>query len=330
VEENSMAEIVIGVGTSHSPQLSTPPDLWDLRGSTLDIKNPWLYTVNGGRHVTYDELLAEADPEIRKELHPDVYQRRHDQNQKGLDRVGEALEAAEPDVFVIVGDDQNELIRDDLMPVITLFWGESIVWEPRHSTEAANQAAAAGHPRERAEFAVASDLSLHMIGSLIDQKVDVAHSKRVREGGSVGGAFSFIFGRITQKRIPIIPVMQNTYFPPNQPKPLRSYEFGQALGEAIRSYPGKERVAVVASGGLSHFVVDEEIDRRALAALKEHDVDAMAALPVERLQSGTSEIRNWLTVAGAVGDMEFDLFDYVPCYRSPAGTGCAMAFGQWV
>ncbi|MFN0072800.1 MAG: extradiol ring-cleavage dioxygenase [Chloroflexota bacterium] len=325
-----MAEIVIGLGTSHSPQLSTPPELWDLRGSTLDIKNPWLYTTTNGTHVTYDELLAMADPELKKELTPEVYARRHEANQKGLNRVGQALEAAEPDVLVVVGDDQNELIREDLMPVFTVFWGESIAWVPRNPTEAANQAALGGHPRESSEFPVASDLALHMIGSLIEQNIDVAHSKHLRDGGSVGGAFAFVYGRITDKRIPLIPVMQNTYFPPNQPKPARSYEFGVTLGEAIRSFPGRERVAVVASGGFSHFVVDEDIDRRAIAALREQDVDAMRALPVERLKSGTSEIRNWLTVAGAVGDRKFDLFDYVPCYRSPAGTGCAMAFGQWV
>jgi 3-O-methylgallate 3,4-dioxygenase len=23
------------------------------------------------------------------------------------------------------------------------------------------------------------------------------------------------------------------------------------------------------------------------------------------------------------------LIDYVPCYRSPAGTGCAMGFAEW-
>jgi catalytic LigB subunit of aromatic ring-opening dioxygenase len=325
-----MAEIVIGLGTSHSPQLSTPPELWDLRGSSLDTRNPWLYTVTDGRHVSYQELLDMADPEIKRELTANVYARRHEANQKGLDRVGRALDIAEPDVLVIVGDDQNELIGDDLMPVLTLYWGDSITWNPRHPTEAANQAALGGHPRETTEFPVASDLALHMVRSLIDQKIDVAHSRRLRDGGSVGGAFAFIYGRITGKRIPLIPVMQNTYFPPNQPTPMRSYEYGVALRNAIRSFPGSQRVAVIASGGFSHFVVDEDIDGRAIEALREHDVEAMASLPVERLQSGTSEIRNWLTVAGAMGDREFDLFDYVPCYRSPAGTGCAMAFGQWV
>jgi hypothetical protein len=83
------------------------------------------------------------------------------------------------------------------------------------------------------------------------------------------------------------------------------------------------------SGGLSHFVVDEELDRRVLKVLQEKDVDAIASLPLERLQSGSSEIRNWITTAGSAQHLDMEVFDYVPCYRSPAGTGCAMAFAQW-
>jgi hypothetical protein len=72
--------------------------------------------------------------------------------------------------------------------------------------------------------------------------------------------------------------------------------------------------------------VDEEIDRRAMTAMEQHDEETIVSLPVERLQSGTSEIRNWIAAYGAVEGMEMDVYDYVPCYRTPAGTGCAMGF----
>ena len=124
--------------------------------------------------------------------------------------------------------------------------------------------------------------------------------------------------------------MQNTYYPPNQPRPRRSYEFGIALRNAIETWKRQARVAVLGSGGLSHFVVDEELDRKILKALQEKDIDTIASLPLERLQSGTSEIRNWITTAGAAQHLEMEVIDYVPCYRSPAGTGCAMAFAQWI
>jgi 3-O-methylgallate 3,4-dioxygenase len=48
-------------------------------------------------------------------------------------------------------------------------------------------------------------------------------------------------------------------------------------------------------------------------------------------QSGTSEVKNWITVAGILAEtkLRMKLLDYVPCYRSEAGTGNAMAFATW-
>jgi 3-O-methylgallate 3,4-dioxygenase len=98
---------------------------------------------------------------------------------------------------------------------------------------------------------------------------------------------------------------------------------------AIEAWPSDARVAVIASGGLSHFVIDEELDHQVLKALQEKDAEALGALPRRRMNSGTSEIRNWIVAAGAVEHLPMTLIDYVPCYRSPAGTGCAMGFAQW-
>jgi hypothetical protein len=85
----------------------------------------------------------------------------------------------------------------------------------------------------------------------------------------------------------------------------------------------------VASGGLSHFVVDEALDRHVLAVLAEKDGEAIAALPPAQLESGNSEIRNWIAAAGALEHLEMQLVDYQPCYRSEAGTGIGTAFAVW-
>jgi hypothetical protein len=58
------------------------------------------------------------------------------------------------------------------------------------------------------------------------------------------------------------------------------------------------RVAVAASGGLSHFVVDEILDRRVLDAIKKKDAQRLRSLPRGALHSGSSEILNWVMVAG--------------------------------
>jgi hypothetical protein len=75
--------------------------------------------------------------------------------------------------------------------------------------------------------------------------------------------------------------------------------------------------------------VDEALDRRVLELLAKKDADGIAALPTAELESGSSEIRNWLVAAGAVEHLRMDLVDYVPCYRSVAGTGVGMAFAVW-
>ena len=85
----------------------------------------------------------------------------------------------------------------------------------------------------------------------------------------------------------------------------------------------------MASGGWSHFVVDEEIDRLTLSALSEGRTRDLINLPIERLNSGTSEIRNWIAVGAALEDLELEWIDYIPCYRSEAGTGLGAAFAVW-
>ena len=76
---------------------------------------------------------------------------------------------------------------------------------------------------------------------------------------------------------------------------------------------------------------DEELDREVLALLQEKDEGHLPQIKdgEERCVYGTSEIRNWVALAGSVEPFNMTLVDYQPCYRSPASTGCAMAFAYW-
>ena len=56
---------------------------------------------------------------------------------------------------------------------------------------------------------------------------------------------------------------------------------------------------VVASGGLSHFVVDEELDQIVLGAMRANDGEALRRIDPRRLNSGTSEVRNWIAASAA-------------------------------
>ena len=329
-----MAEIVLGLATSHTPQLSMTPNVWLVRGQETDTKRKNLFSPVDGSLLTYEDLLAQADPVIANEyLKPESLQARHEASQQGLAKIGEALDKASPDILIMFGDDQFEVYRNDNMPSIAVYWGDTILhdshfgwpYDPKLKTDLWC------FPEENIEYPVASDLGKHVIESLIDQEFDVAHSRSYKEGQGMSHAFSFVYWRVMDgvNVIPTLPIHINTYFPPNQPSPTRSYELGRAVRRAVESWDSKARVAVLGSGGLSHFVVDEDIDHRSIEAMKSKDVKQIAALPLERLNAGTSEVRNWLAAAGASENLDMEMFDYVPCYRSPAGTGCAVGFAQW-
>ena len=84
-------------------------------------------------------------------------------------------------------------------------------------------------------------------------------------------------------------------------------------------------------GGMSHFVIDEEFDRNFVKALGNKDKDYLTSIPLTLLQSGTSELKSWISLAGVLEDIDSEMheIDYIPCYRSPAGTGTANGFYWW-
>jgi len=96
--------------------------------------------------------------------------------------------------------------------------------------------------------------------------------------------------------------------------------------------PQSWRVAILGSGGMTHFVVDEPFDRRFLAAFMQEDSKDLFALPENLFHSGNSELKNWVPVRAAMqyAGLPFTLLDYQPLYRSMAGTGSGMGFGYWM
>ena len=328
-----MAEIVLGLGSSHSPQLSTPSEMWLTYGEG-DKRHQELWAADG-KPYSFEELLSTVDRSaIEKELTASAMETRYQACQQGIATLGSALEQAAPDIVVMIGDDQLELFNEGNMPAMLVYWGETIRNVPVPIPEVApafRKANAWGWFADREiDYPIAADLGRHVIEYLVDQRFDVAHSRQLPPGQGMGHAFGYLYQRILrQKPVPALPIMVNTYYPPNQVTPQRCYELGQAVRAAIEEWPGQARVAVVASGGLSHFVIDEDLDNHVLKAMSNRDAAALSAIPREKLNSGNSEIRNWIAVAGAVEHLDMQVVDYVPCYRSLAGTGCAMGFAQW-
>jgi hypothetical protein len=314
-----MAELVLGIGTSHAPQLKIPPEKWHLM-QEKDQKDP---------RYNYQEVLRRAKPEIQKELTADVFKKKFATCHAALAKLRETLTRVAPDVVVIFGDDQHEQFWEDNMPMFSIYYGDTVERRERNRNTWWN-ADAAYPPDGDHVYQCDSQLARHLIKESIARGFDVASSNKLRAEIGLGHAFTFVTNDLLPKPIPIVPVMINAFFPPNQPMPGRCYALGRALCEAIKSWDSRRRVAVIASGGLSHFVIDEELDRMVLEGVLKKDKDKLFNLPLNRLwYLGNGEALNWLIVAGAVENFNPELLDYVPCHRTPAGTGCAMAFVQW-
>jgi hypothetical protein len=334
-----MARIVTAIGTSHSPALQLPIEEWALRAK-WDTQYP--YHWYKGKPTTYDEMARlRAGEHLEKQSTLEEMQKRLSRCDRAIEHLSRTVQAKKPDVCIIIGDDQKESFHNDNMPAICIYWGPTLDDGP---AETSPEMKAAGlyetpisnPPPERISHPGEPDLGLHIIQSLIKSGFDVSHSKRLpahADRGLIGHAFNFIYRRIMDnKPIPSVPIFLNTYFPPNQPPIKRCYLMGQKLREAIEAWDSDKTVALFASGGLSHFAVEEDIDQRIIDGMLTNDEEKLTGLPDNYFNSGTSEIRNWLVVAGAMskGDLKMKLVDYIPCYRSAAGTGFGACFAEWL
>jgi 3-O-methylgallate 3,4-dioxygenase len=321
--------------------LSTPWREWGQRVA-FDRQNR-RHDFRGEVH-TFDQLVSlRRDEKLEREITAERWAARHAACQAAIEALADKFAEVAPDVAVVVGNDQRELFTEDNFPAITVYWGPTIENRPRTPEQVAAlppgiAVAERGHaPPQDAVYPGQPELGRHIIESLMAEDFDVASSSRLPKGsGYVNGiphAYGFVYRRIMRdKVIPNVPVVLNTFYPPNQPSASRCHRLGRALKRAIESWPEDMTVAVFGSGGLSHFVIDEALDRTVLRALADGDETTLLAVPENRFQAGTSEIKNWIPLAAIMAECRFKmtLVDYVPCYRSVAGTGNAMGFAYWL
>jgi hypothetical protein len=335
-----MAKIVGAFGCSHGPLLTTPPDMWHLREG-VDRRNP-AHKFRGG---TYDfpSLLAERGANFDHLITAAEKKRRYDACQRGVEEVARRFKACNPDLAIILGNDQRELFRDDFTPAFLVYAGAQIENVPSPPEEHEKLAAMGllisekGHcPPEGAVYPGAPEVARTIVTEMIDREFDVAISEKLPkpEGRDFGipHAFGFMYVRIMNGNPPpSVPIFLNVGEGPNQPRLQRLLRFGHALREIVDGLPGDARVAIIASGGFTHFVIDEEFDQQVLTAMQAGDEKALAAFPEPWFWGNTCETKSWYPLVAAMNDegKKFDVIDYVPCYRSVAGTGQAMIFASW-
>ena len=283
-----------------------------------------------GHPCRYDDLLAAAPPDALERIEPAAMLERRAEIDAAQERLRAAIEAASLDALIVIGDDQEELFDHSNMPSIGIYHGTTI-----RNAKAKPTTDAMARARMRfleddgdVEYSCHAALARHLIVWLQKADFDISVSGNIPAGRHEGHAYSYVH-RFCTGSVPIVPVFLNAYYSPNQPSPARCFALGRGLAKAISDYPNDLRVGVLASGGLSHFLVDEPFDRSVIAALQSKDANFFRTAPLHKLQAGSSEIRNWICLAGAIETLDWDWIDYVPGYRTPALTGTGLCFASF-
>lgn len=311
-----MAQLVAAFGTSHSPMLASSIEEW--RTVFLPRDKARQFVDFDGNACDYNTLLARAPADALERIAPDKLTRRHGEAMAAMARLRDDVAAARLDALIVVGDDQEELFHHDNMPAIGVYYGDTIRGRLPYQKDIVES-----------DYPCDAALARHLIASLQHDGFDLSVMRALIEGRREGHAFSFVHRFYLPDGVPIVPVFLNAYYPPNQPLPSRCVALGEALRQAVGAFPGDARIGVMASGGLSHFVVDETFDHAVIDALRRKDGEFFRSAPLTKLMSGSSEMRNWICLSGTLGPMELQWVTYVPGYRTPALSGTGLCFASF-
>ena len=167
---------------------------------------------------------------------------------EGFAVVRQQIEQARPEVIVAFVNDHFDMFTLSAMPAIAIGVGDTH-WGPTPATEAWIQMKRAPVPGHR-------DLAFDIYSALLEDGFDLYRFDSAE----------FVHNVLLPKRylwpeldIPIVPVFLNCFVPP-----LPTFRRAHELGRAIRKVVARrsERVAFLASGGISHWppIVLEEFE----------------------------------------------------------------------
>ena len=239
---------------------------------------------------------------------------------RALDEMRERLRAARPDVLVLFSNDHLLNWPINNTPEYTVGIGAEHVGPADWYDEwlALEKYRIPGHPA----------IARYLVNEGARRRVAFAYLRQMQFDDGVSVPMHYLN---PAGAVPLVPVTMNCTVPPI-PTPERAYQVGTTLREMLVAYPGSERVAVIATGGLSHepggpryFSVDEEFDRWFLDLLKHGDHAALLReCTLERMEAagsgGTAELLAWvLALAFTRGPAE--VLAYMPAVAWRSGTG---------
>ena len=331
-----MAKIVLGLGSSHTPMLLAADETLP-RFAETDQKIK--HRDKEGRPTTYAELLEKADPKMAAMVAPAELVARQNKVRAAMAHISDTLNSAQLDTLIVMSDDQDEAYLEDARPTFAIYYGETIL-NSNEQHEQYRQRFPEWYVKNRQGFfedeaprayPVDAKLALHLIDWLMEHGFDPASSKCMRKGEGEGHGMAYVHRRLMDDKhpIPIVPVFLNTYFAPNQPRPRRCYELGEAIRRAVESFSGRCPRRHHCLGRLKSFSGRRGIRPRHPQGLRRQGCRLSCKIcRATNCMPAVSEILNWVGVAGACEHLDLNWFEYVPGYRTPAGTGTGLSFAM--
>ncbi len=235
--------------------------------------------------------------------------------------LGRRIKAARPDVLIEISPDHWVNFFIDNLPGICVGVGETHDGPPEPWLKAFPHRTLAGHPQ----------LANHIVRTAFERDFEPSVSYRL----ALDHGFCIPLWKAGLDPLPpIVPIVLNDLEPPH-PSVKRCYAWGSMLAEAVATYPGKLRVAVLATGGLSHSIgepdmgrIDEAFDRECLRRFETGDPAGLLGFLNDRLAgagNGAAEVRNWVAAHGAARGRGFELIKYDPIPDVYVGCG----FASW-
>lgn len=315
-----MATLVGGVATSHAFAL-IEPELWE----QLRAMNRRFYAGLYGREPPERPEVAREDPAENLTRYARV-RAAHAQARDWL--------AEHADVLVLIGDDQNENFGPTAQPALALYGGAEFT----HRDLLDPDAGAVRH-------AAAPELAAHLHDTLMAAGFDLTAVHAFEGGVLKAHAFGPVLRVLDpQARLQVLPVFVEAIHHP-APQAARCHAFGRALRAAIGTWDAPARIAVAASGGLSHFTagypygafarvglparawgeIEPAFDRALLADIAAGRGDRLARLSArELLANGAVELRGWITALGVLGNVPGQVLAYEAFYRAIMGMGVVL------
>jgi len=213
--------------------------------------------------------------------------------------LGKLLDETKPDVLLFLGIDHVETFFPNSVPTFAMVTGERAT------------ASYAGH---HYDLPIHQSMAKALLDGLVAAGIDLTYAPEALLGHAFAVPFEYI---IEDRIIPVVPMFVNVYLPP-LPSPQRCLALGAEIAKIVEARP--ERVAILASGGMSHYpgtwkyyYPEYDFDAWAIQEIEEGRPESLLELSGEQLDEvGNTELLTWFVMWGAIGRKRGELLSYQP------------------